>query len=49
MVNASPVPGGKFLLKVEKLGVVENVKANYLFIASGSSKQVAMHRFFIAF
>lgn len=39
VVNASPVPGGKFLLKVEKLGVVENVKANYLFIASGSSKQ----------
>jgi hypothetical protein len=40
--SASVEAGGKFLLKLEKRTVsfVENVKADYLLIASGSSQQV---------
>ncbi|KAF7129506.1 hypothetical protein RHSIM_Rhsim10G0031600 [Rhododendron simsii] len=41
VTTASMTAGGKFLLKIEKLTVdsVEHVEANYLLIASGSSRQ----------
>ncbi|KAI8533847.1 hypothetical protein RHMOL_Rhmol10G0041700 [Rhododendron molle] len=42
VTTASMTAGGKFLLKIEKRTVdsVEHVEANYLLIASGSSRQV---------
>ncbi|KAG5527420.1 hypothetical protein RHGRI_028342 [Rhododendron griersonianum] len=42
VTTASTTAGGKFLLKIEKRTVdnVEHVEANYLLIASGSSRQV---------
>ncbi|KAG5527213.1 hypothetical protein RHGRI_028197 [Rhododendron griersonianum] len=42
VTTASMTAGGKFLLKIEKHTVdsVEHVEANYLLIASGSSRQV---------
>lgn len=44
MTSASANAGGKILLKVEKrtINLVESIEADYLLIASGSSKQVCL-------
>lgn len=47
VTTASSTGGGKFTVKIEKrsIGLVEYVEADYLLIASGSSRQVGMvHR-----
>lgn len=48
VTSASVSSGGKFALKIQKLVTcVENVEANYLLIASGSSRQVAIAVWFL--
>ncbi len=50
MTAASATGGGKFILKIEKrtINYVEHVDADYLLIASGSSPQVVMNKWFIS-
>lgn len=45
MTATSPTHHGKFVLKIEKRSIdyVENVAADYVLIASGSSRQVGTH------
>lgn len=48
VTTASATSGGKFLIKIEKrtINYVEYVEADYLLIASGSSQQVVMNKWF---
>jgi hypothetical protein len=50
VTTASAAGAGKFILKIEKrtLSYVEHVDADYLLIASGSSPQVVMNKWFIS-